>query len=198
MVDLHLHTIHSDGTASVREMLALCEKLKLKAISITDHNSIDAYKEIESENLHGLFGGKLLVGIELSATVQGIEIEILGYGIDWQKMDKLIPNDMKGNCHHVGLTFQKVIGMIRQCDGKAVLAHPGRYKHAVELVIDKIDGIEVYHLSNSQEYRQHLLELCREHNLIITGGSDFHGTSEPQLINCEKLPYEMFEQFANG
>jgi len=47
MIDLHVHTNHSDGTDSLEELLKNAEKAKLEVISITDHDSIDAYLEIE-------------------------------------------------------------------------------------------------------------------------------------------------------
>ena len=46
MIDLHTHTNHSDGTDSVEELLLNAEKKKLEIISITDHDSVDAYYEL--------------------------------------------------------------------------------------------------------------------------------------------------------
>ena len=48
MIDLHLHTRHSDGADSVEDLLINAEKLNLEVISITDHDTIGAYKEIEN------------------------------------------------------------------------------------------------------------------------------------------------------
>lgn len=47
MIDLHLHTNHSDGIDSVEELLENAERQKIEIISITDHNSVDAYYELE-------------------------------------------------------------------------------------------------------------------------------------------------------
>ena len=49
MIDLHTHTNNSDGNISVTNLLKEAEKLKLDYISITDHNNIDAYKELQSK-----------------------------------------------------------------------------------------------------------------------------------------------------
>ena len=43
-----------------------------------------------------------------------------------------------------------------------------------------IDGIEVYHPRNTPEDQQVLLKLCEENNLIVTGGTDFHGAMLPE------------------
>ena len=37
MIDLHMHTVHSDGTDTVLELLKLAKNKNLKYISITDH-----------------------------------------------------------------------------------------------------------------------------------------------------------------
>ena len=47
-----------------------------------------------------------------------------------------------------------------------------------ELVAEgAIDGIEVHHPRNSPEDRTECAELCKKHDLIVTGGSDFHGAN---------------------
>lgn len=78
-VDLHIHTNFSDGTKTPKEVLMEAEQLKLHRISITDHESVQAYQEIK-ENRE-LFSGLIVPGIELKTICQGREIELLGYGI---------------------------------------------------------------------------------------------------------------------
>lgn len=87
MIDLHVHTNHSDGTDSVEELLTNAEKQKLEIISITDHDTIDAYKEIEDNpKIRKKFKGKIITGVELKAIYNKKNIEILGYGIDYKKI----------------------------------------------------------------------------------------------------------------
>ena len=40
-----------------------------------------------------------------------------------------------------------------------------------------LKGIEVYHSSHSKEDMQFFLEIANEYNLLISGGSDYHGNS---------------------
>ena len=47
MIDLHSHTTNSDGTWTTKELLMKAEKLKLEALSITDHDTAKSYIEIE-------------------------------------------------------------------------------------------------------------------------------------------------------
>ena len=56
MIDLHSHTTNSDGTWTTKELLMKAEKLKLEALSITDHDTAKSYIEIEkNESLQNIF-----------------------------------------------------------------------------------------------------------------------------------------------
>jgi predicted metal-dependent phosphoesterase TrpH len=73
----------------------------------------------------------------------------------------------------------EAIRWIREAGGKAVLAHPGLYNNEqiVEQIIQQgIDGIEAYHSDHSEDQQMYYHELGHKHGLIITAGSDFHGT----------------------
>lgn len=87
MIDLHMHTNHSDGTDSLEELLRNAEKAGLELISITDHDSVDAYFELEKNpELRKIYQGKIIIGTELRAMYKKTNIEILGYGIDYHKL----------------------------------------------------------------------------------------------------------------
>jgi hypothetical protein len=120
MIDLHLHTVHSDGTDSVEMLLKNAEKKKLEIISITDHNSVGAYYEFEENpKLRDLFSGKILVGSELKTTYKKVNIEVLAYGIDFKKINIVRENQeqvqqeamqhFKTVAQRLGLKFDKTI-----------------------------------------------------------------------------------------
>ena len=72
-----------------------------------------------------------------------------------------------------------VIDEIHGAGGIAVLAHPGKYNNFDE--IEKyiglgLDGVEVWSPYNSDEDTASLIELCKKKKLLMTGGSDFHGS----------------------
>jgi predicted metal-dependent phosphoesterase TrpH len=77
------------------------------------------------------------------------------------------------------LPLEKVIEMIKDAGGIAVLAHPGLIgnDNIIQKIINKpgISGLEVYHPTHNQEQVKKFFALAQEHNLKITGGSDFHG-----------------------
>lgn len=89
-IDLHTHTHYSDGTDEVIEYLKKAEEKKLSIISITDHNTCKAYDELKTINISKYYSGKIITGIELNTKILGIPIEVLGYGIDTDKINSLV------------------------------------------------------------------------------------------------------------
>lgn len=81
MIDIHMHTIYSDGDKTVEEVLKMCEERKLEYISITDHDTCKQYEDETLKN-NKIFSGKIIKGTELHATFQNKNIEILAYNIN--------------------------------------------------------------------------------------------------------------------
>jgi 3',5'-nucleoside bisphosphate phosphatase len=86
------------------------------------------------------------------------------------------------------LTPCEAITAIVQSGGTAVLAHPVQLQsrnsaQLKRLLRDLIDvgmgGIECYHSQHTPEQTRVFLGLARELNLLITGGSDYHGHGKP-------------------
>ena len=72
-----------------------------------------------------------------------------------------------------------VIAQVHEAGGIAVLAHPYVYDSTdlmQQLVKEELlDGIEVHHPSHDEARRTALTDFAKEHHLLMTGGSDFHG-----------------------
>lgn len=93
MIDLHSHTTNSDGTWNTKELLEKAENLGLEVFSITDHDTVKSYIEIEqSKELQSIFKGKLIKGVELNCVFDGIKIEILAYNFDLHPVNELLEN----------------------------------------------------------------------------------------------------------
>ncbi|MBQ4403612.1 MAG: PHP domain-containing protein [Selenomonadaceae bacterium] len=73
----------------------------------------------------------------------------------------------------------EVIDVIHQAGGVATLAHPKLVgdEELVEELCKKLDGLEVYYPSHKPDETQHYFFLAKKYNLLITGGSDFHGAA---------------------
>lgn len=96
-------------------------------------------------------------------------------------------------------SFDEICHLIRQAGGKVVLAHPGRIKKKNQALYERLitdsrlDGLEVYHHHNKPEVRAQLLSIAAKKGLLITGGTDYHGTHQKnfRLPGDEFLPNEV-------
>jgi len=100
--DLHIHTHHSDGEYSVKEIVEMVKSAELKEFAITDHDTIDGniallndqeiLKDLETNNI------RFRTGIEVSCDYKGIKIHILGLNVDTnnQKLKQLTQDIIEG------------------------------------------------------------------------------------------------------
>ena len=99
------------------------------------------------------------------------------------------------------------IALIQRSGGVAVLAHPPyitRERHKLETLVAELvdlglDGIEAYNNGSTMEDTDWTIKLARKHNLIVTGGSDFHGDPGSGIeIGCVfhglKIPYRCVDE----
>lgn len=115
---------------------------------------------------------------------QHIMRALIDYGYTTEFYGKLSDElfDRKtGSCivtrHYPDVNF--VIDLIHSSRGVAVLAHPYNYGN-VELLHElaqngKIDGVEAYHYTATPQQQEELANIGKEYDIIVTGGSDFHG-----------------------
>jgi len=90
-----------------------------------------------------------------------------------------------------GFSAKGAIELIHAAGGVASLAHPplsagidapgGLASFVSRLVLLGLDALEVDHPSHSASQRRKLRRLVREHDLVATGGSDFHGATRPAI-----------------
>lgn len=211
--------------------------------------------------------GKIIYGIELNTKILNIPIEILGYNIDYRKMDSLLPSlyisaeernkiecsRLYHKCLEAGIKlsekdiitydcscftskfihtliikdeynkkfineeawndskvfyrkymsnpdtllyvemddivpdFETTANLIRQCGGLVFIPHIFEYRENSEKILDyiisnhDIDGIECYYTTFSNKQTQRLLQICKDKNLHISGGSDYHGATKPKV-----------------
>ncbi len=78
--DLHTHTVCSDGKLTPAALVEKVHAHGLHALAITDHDAIDALAE--AEPVARRLGIELIPGVELSVTVDGCEIHMLGFYFD--------------------------------------------------------------------------------------------------------------------
>ena len=106
------------------------------------------------------------------------------------------------------LACDQAIQIISKAGGLAVLAHPILLKIPdndrlesliVALKEMGLQGIEAYYPEHSPEYTAYCSSLAQKHDLIITGGTDFHGAVKPGIQMGSgkgdfKVPYTVYER----
>ena len=90
------------------------------------------------------------------------------------------------------------VALLHQAGGVAIMAHPGlnRCDSVIPAMAEAgLDGIECFHTKHSTATVEHYLEIADHYHLLITGGSDCHGSSKGKpVMGGVKLPYEHVEK----
>jgi predicted metal-dependent phosphoesterase TrpH len=79
LIDLHIHTSASDGSFSPQKIVELAKAKGLRAISITDHDTIDG--NAEALKAGEKIGLEVIPGVEISVEWEERPVHILGYYI---------------------------------------------------------------------------------------------------------------------
>ena len=109
------------------------------------------------------------------------------------------------NCISVEPSFpdvREVLAAVHEAGGIAVLAHPAFYDSfdlLDELIGLGLDGVEVWHPTANEETVSRLQRTAREHHLLMTGGSDFHGMYNSRLTKLGECltPDEQITELLN-
>lgn len=269
VADLHTHTTCSDGVFSVEQLIARAETADLVALSITDHDTVEAHHVVRRMGYNGSL--RIITGIEVSCYEHGRDIHVLGYFVNIADPDlvafaklqhaerleratamverlrhfrQMITIDevieiaagapigrphvatalvRRGLVSSIQQAFDlwldehrqayvpkkpfsvlQAVTMIRAAGGFSSIAHPMRTfadpRMFLNLMASGIDGVEVYHPAHHFVTREYYRVLAKQHGLLVTGGSDFHGTRSWDDRNFGKfgLTYEALDALYAG
>lgn len=276
IIDLHTHSIASDGSMSPAQLVRHAKDKGLAAVALTDHDTVEGINEALDEG--NRIGIEVIPGIEISTNYKP-EMHILGYflGVDRylcvqkelteirkgredrnykiisrlnelgiaiseEEVKEISSGDTIGRPHFARLlmekgyvktmqeAFDKYLGkdgsayfkryelepidgikLIKKVGGIPVLAHPALLKMnyndmdklLMELKKYGLAGIEAIYSENSKEETGNLLRLAIKHKLLVTGGSDYHGTYKNGIEigygrGNLKVPYELLEKLKSA
>ncbi len=77
--DLHIHTTHSDGSKTPKEIVGMCQQLDIKTMAITDHDNIEGSKALMESHPSDM---TVYSGVELTIKSDTGRMHMLGYNID--------------------------------------------------------------------------------------------------------------------
>ena len=197
--NFHLHTIASDGQLTASALVQQAISLGLRGFAITDHHSVDGYRQAE-QDLCAIGSGNVQInlphlwtGVEITSKLLEVEVHILGYGFDPEHLSisSYLQGEKPQGKHGEA---KQVIESIHQAGGLAVLAHPERYRRSSEQLIPAIaelgiDGVETYYAYNNPKVWQpspgkteRVKGLAEKYHLLSTCGTDSHGLKITQRI----------------
>jgi len=127
-----------------------------------------------------------------------------------EAFEKYLANGKPAYVKRETLTPEEGIKVIRDAGGIPVLAHPIYLGLTLEeldelvarLVAAGLKGIEAYYVDNTIFDTINLLKLAAKYDIVVTGGSDFHGRFKPDISIGKgrgnlKVPYEFLERLKN-
>lgn len=80
-MDLHMHSdISLDGEVPPEKLAELCGRARLNIVSLTDHNSVRGVAQMKKAAKS--YGITVINGVELDCICDGVDLHLLGYGID--------------------------------------------------------------------------------------------------------------------
>jgi len=105
-----------------------------------------------------------------------------------QAFTKWLGDDAAGYVPRVNLSTEDAIGIVVAAGGKPVLAHPGEVhlddqawwdELLTRFKVAGLAGIEVNYAEHGPDKVKKFGDLAKKHELVATGGSDFHGDNRP-------------------
>lgn len=265
-IDLHMHSLYSDdGEFTPSQLVEMCHEAGVKIMAIADHNWVKAIYEAKKKAEELKI--KYIPAIEIDCTYKGINLHVLGYGIDYtnpafnqlgedilkqelncslkkleltnqlgfdlkkEQLDALSSNGVytgemfgeallkderyvdhellkpyrsggsrsdnpyvnfywdyyaQGKHCYTEVIFpslEKIIQLINDHGGVAVLAHPGnnlkgKFDIFDEMVEKGLQGVECFSSYHSLETNDYFYQKVKELDLLYTCGSDFHGKTK--------------------
>jgi predicted metal-dependent phosphoesterase TrpH len=113
--DLHIHSNYSDGTNTPKELIEIAKRNNVSTLALSDHDSVDGIREALKEA--AINGIKVIPAVELSTSIDGVRIHILGYNIDCNNhnLKKYLKSMSDARTQNTKLVLEK-LNMLRLLD----------------------------------------------------------------------------------
>ncbi|MDN5354257.1 MAG: 3,5-nucleoside bisphosphate phosphatase [Candidatus Cloacimonadota bacterium] len=208
-IDLHIHTNCSDGVFSVKEVLEMAGNNSYTPISITDHDTIEAYDT--AFPIAQAMGIELIPGVEISSEYKTRDVHILAYNFDLENKTfrKLLHKIYKGRFVRAKKIIKKLANSgfnvnlkeIKKVAGDSnligrphiarVLMEKGYFKHP-QIIFDKYLG---------EEGKAFVPKLTFTTEKVIKKIQEAGGVAvlaHPHLLKDDKMVKEIIEMGIDG
>lgn len=204
---VELSTVHNDRSLHILGFYPNAEKLRGDL-----HERVEGRKRRAAEMVEKL--AELGYAIELPEMGEGmapgrphIATALVNAGYvqsSREAFDRWLGDGKPACVEYEKFSIVEGIALLRRSGGVPVWAHPYLFRGGTvepvleEMVAAGLMGVEVYHPTHSPSQVDNLKKLCAEHNLLMTGGSDYHGPcdlkgKEAIRLNMLNLPLDLLE-----
>jgi predicted metal-dependent phosphoesterase TrpH len=208
-VDLHFHSIHSDGRDSIKKIARRAQQLGI-GVAITDHNEIKGALEINR--------------YKQTLTIPGIEItskegpHLLIYFYDVKSLKRFYLKSIKpfkgaDTMASINLELPEIIKRARSYNAVIIFPHPfcAAYTGVCNILFSEkkreelfklVNGVEVINAENMKKWNRRSAALAQHLNKAISGGSDGHTISQlgrvVSVADCPKNRKAVLDAIRNG
>ena len=206
MIDLHTHTIFSDGQLIPSELVRYAAVNDYRAIAITDHGDhsnldfiipriVDVCRVLADSHRIAVIPGIELTfvppehieGMARKARELGARIVV----VHGETIVEPVPPGTNLAALHAPIDILAHPGLIDR-------DYPGRFPDVLQHLLPLgLDGIEAHYSRHSPGETSLYLAVAQHHGLLVTGGSDFHQQEDtgPDLgvgFGSLRVPYRCF------
>jgi len=179
LVDMHIHTIASDGADAVKYVLDRARSLGI-GVAITDHNRIESSVRA-CRNSKGVM---VVPGVEATSS-EGRHF--LLYFYDAKNLSEFYRDEMRNGRQR--LPGDTLIDLKGNYDYLVSVAHPNGFKSWHDLKLDfnilKIDALEILNSKQKLKHAKKVTEWSMNYMKGYTGGTDAHMASEiGKIVTC--------------
>lgn len=164
--------------------LEIIDKLSSLGVEIDKESIISESKQ------HNNFIGRALIARKLVSEGYVMNIK--------EAFEKYLVEGKPAFVNRRKLSLEESISLIEKANGIPILAHPGiiKNKRVITMAIELgVKGIECFTSKHSKIDEKRFIEYCKTNNLIITGGSDYHGDNE--ILGQYYIDIDKIEAFKN-
>jgi len=125
VIDLHTHSVHSDGTQTPWELVQAARRSGVDVLGLTDHDVVDGWDSAATSAAEA--GITLVPGVELSTQIAGMSVHLLAYLVD--PHDRTLVELMSTIRSHRSARFRRTVDLLvadgYALDYKEILARVG-------------------------------------------------------------------------
>jgi predicted metal-dependent phosphoesterase TrpH len=202
-------TMHILGYCIDEESIVLAEKLDVLKLARETRNPRIASR-LQSLGFDVDYGEVAqLAGNEIVGRPHFARVMVQkGYASSIQDaFDRFLKKDAAAYVEKARMSPADSIALIREAGGVAVLAHPYQLNLSSYELVDELvgelaqlglDGVEAVYSRHNAAQRTSYAEIATRHRLLVTGGSDYHGSYKPDIdivtgLGDLEVPYELLE-----